>query len=205
MPDLVHVIDDDEAVRGSLKALLELKGHPVATHASCKEFLERFSPTESLCVLADLRMPEMGALELQAMLAEKNIDVPFIVITGYGDVPSAVQAMKSGAMDFIEKPIDTVAVVAAIERATSARRAAAVHSQAKQDAERRLAALTPRERDVLRHLVAGSPNKIVAYELGISTRTVENHRARLMVKMRVDSLAELVRLALEAGLEPSRN
>jgi two-component system response regulator FixJ len=202
MPELIHVVDDDDAVRASLKMLLELKGYAVRVHGSAKEFLERFSAPEALCVLADLRMPEMGALELQDYLHGRKIDVPFIVITGFGDVPSAVQAMKSGAADFIEKPLASAAVIAAIERARTARRVMSAKSQSRQDAERRIAALTPRERDVLRHLVAGSPNKAVAYALGISPRTVENHRARLMVKMRVGSLAELVRLAIEAGIAP---
>jgi two-component system response regulator FixJ len=203
MPDLVHVVDDDDSVRASLKALLELKGYAVRTHGSAKEFLERFSAPESLCVLADLRMPAMGALELQEHLHGREIDVPFIVITGFGDVPSAVRAMKSGAADFIEKPLASAAVIAAIERARAARLAMSTVSRSRQEAERRIAALTARERDVLRHLVAGSPNKIVAHELGISSRTVENHRARLMVKTRVGSLAELVRLAIEAGVAPA--
>jgi two-component system response regulator FixJ len=203
MPELVHVVDDDAAVRASLKALLELKGYAVMTHGTAKEFLDRFSASDSLCVLADLRMPGMGALELQEHLHDRKVDVPFIVITGFGDVPSAVRAMKSGAADFIEKPLAGAAVLAAIERARAARDAMSTKSQSRRDAERRIAALTPRERDVLRHLVTGSPNKIVAYELGISPRTVENHRARLMDKMQVASLAELVRLAIEAGLAPT--
>jgi two-component system response regulator FixJ len=202
MADLVHIVDDDDALRNSLRALLELKGYSVRTHNSAREFLDRFAARESLCILADLRMPEMGALELQEYLQERGIGIPFIIITGFGDVPSAVRAMKSGATDFIEKPLVSETVIAAIERAKAARDTMWMKSQSKQDAERRVAALSPRERDVVRHLVAGNPNKIIAHALGISSRTVENHRARLMVKMQVTSLAELVRIAIEAGVSP---
>jgi two-component system response regulator FixJ len=146
-----------------------------------------------------MRMPEMGGLDLQKHLLEKSIDLPFIVITGHGDVPSAVQALKSGAVDFIEKPLKTDLFLAAISRAVENRRERLKMTEGVSSARQRIAALTPREHDVLRHLIAGHPNKIIAFELGISARTVENHRARLMVKMQADSLAELVRISLEAG------
>jgi two-component system response regulator FixJ len=143
----------------------------------------------------------MGGLELQAELLRRAVDVPFIVITGHGDVPSAVTALKTGAADFLEKPIDGGALLATLESAVARRRAHLAASHAAEAARERIDALTGRERDVLRHLVLGNPNKIIAYELGISPRTVENHRARLMVKMQAESLAELVRLALAAGVE----
>ena len=199
-PEIIHVIDDDEGVREGLCALLEAKNHVAQPHASCEEFLNSFSADTALCIVADLRMPGMGGLDLQAHLLEKAVDLPFIVITGHGDVTSAVRALKSGAADFIEKPIDGKLFVAAVERAAVARRAAKAQLEAAGLVQEKIAALTPRERDVLRHLVEGNPNKIIAHQLSISPRTVENHRARLMVKMQADSVAELVRMALAAGI-----
>ena len=199
MPEIIHVIDDDDGVRDSLCVLLETKGYTTTAHGSCQDFLSNLSVTDVLCVVADMRMPEMGGLDLQKHLLEKSIDLPFIVITGHGDVPSAVQALKSGAVDFIEKPLKTDLFLAAISRAVESRRARLQMTEGVSSARQRIAALTPREHDVLRHLIAGHPNKIIAFELGISARTVENHRARLMVKMQADSLAELVRISLEAG------
>jgi two-component system, LuxR family, response regulator FixJ len=198
--EIVHVIDDDEGVREGLCALLEAKGFTAHPHASCEEFLNHFSADATLCIVSDLRMPGMGGLDLQANLLAKGVDLPFIVITGHGDVSSAVRALKSGAADFIEKPIDGKLFVAAIERAAVARRAAKTRLQVAGLVQEKIAALTPRERDVLRHLVEGNPNKIIAHQLSISPRTVENHRARLMVKMQADSVAELVRMALAAGI-----
>ena len=200
MPEIIHVIDDDEGVRDSLCVLLETKGYTTTAHGSCQDFLSNLSVADALCVVADMRMPEMGGLDLQKHLLEKSIDLPFIVITGHGNVPSAVQALKSGAVDFIEKPLKTDLFLAAINRAVESRRARLKMTEGISSARQRIAALTPREHDVLRHLIAGSPNKIIAFELGISARTVENHRARLMVKMQADSLAELVRISLEADV-----
>ena len=199
-PEIIHVIDDDEAVREGLCALLEAKGQVAQPHASCEEFLNGFSSETTLCIVTDLRMPGMGGLDLQDYLLEKKIDLPFIVITGHGDVSSAVRALKSGAADFIEKPIDGKLFIAAIERAIVARLAVMAKSEEASVVHERVSALTPRERDVLYHLVEGSPNKIIAHQLRISPRTVENHRARLMVKMQADSVAELVRMALTAGI-----
>jgi two-component system response regulator FixJ len=198
--EVVHVIDDDEGVREGLCALLDAKGYVAQPHASCEEFLDGFSADAVLCIVADLRMPGMGGLDLQTHLLKNSIDLPFIVITGHGDVPSAVRALKSGAADFIEKPIDGKSFIAAVERAVVARRADKTRLEAAHLAQGRVAALTPRERDVLCHLVDGNPNKIIAHQLSISPRTVENHRARLMVKMQADSVAELVRMALAAGI-----
>lgn len=202
--EVVHVIDDDEGVREGLCALLEAKGYAAQPHASCEEFLNALSADAALCVVADLRMPGMGGLDLQAHLLKNSIDLPFIVITGHGDVSSAVRALKSGAVDFIEKPIDGKSFIAAVERAVVARHANKAQQEATHLAHERVAALTPRERDVLRHLVEGNPNKIIAHQLSISPRTVENHRARLMVKMQADSVAELVRMALAAGISATQ-
>ena len=198
--EIIHVIDDDEGVREGLCALLEAKGYLAQAHASCDEFLGMFSVNTTLCIVTDLRMPGMGGLDLQAHLLKKAVELPFIVITGHGDVPSAVRALKSGAADFIEKPIDGKVFIAAVERAVAVRVASMAESEEASLAHERIAALTPRERDVMQHLIEGNPNKIIAHQLGISPRTVENHRARLMVKMQADSVAELVRMALAAGM-----
>jgi two-component system, LuxR family, response regulator FixJ len=201
MTETVHIVDDNADVRDSLCSLLEIKGYSVFGHASAEEFLNRFSADEALCIIVDLRMPGMSGLELQACLAKQSIDVPFIMITGYGDVPTAVKALKSGATDFIEKPIDTAVLLAAVQKAAETRRLSKQEQESASLANVKLAALTPREKDVLHHIVQGSQNKIIAHELGISARTVENHRARLMDKLQASSLAELVKLALAGNLD----
>jgi two-component system response regulator FixJ len=193
---LVYVIDDDEAMRDSLEQLLASKGFAVTTFATAPDFLAAFDPAHAGCVVADIHMPGMSGLELQARLRDRDKDLPIIIMTGNADVPSAVRALKSGAIDFIEKPVDTDSLVSAIRNGLARRAAAAAASAARS----RIAELTPRERDVLQYLIAGHPNKLIAYELGISPRTVENHRAHLMLKMQVGSVAELVQMALAAGL-----
>src|SRR5829696_1882076 len=139
--EVVHVIDDDEGVREGLCALLDAKGYVARPHASCEEFLNGFSADAALCIVADLQMPGMGGLDLQAHLLKNSIDLPFIVITGHGDVPSAVRALKSGAADFIEKPIDGKSFIAAVERAVVARRANKTQMEATHLAQERVAAL----------------------------------------------------------------
>jgi two-component system, LuxR family, response regulator FixJ len=196
--EIVHVIDDDEGVRNGLCALLETRKYAVRPHPSCEHFLKDYHPDSTLCIVSDMRMPGMGGLDLQDHLLRKSIDLPFIVITGHGDVSSAVKALKSGAVDFIEKPVDGAQLLAAVDKA-----AASLRERNRQQgkialARERIAALTPREREVLECLVDGNPNKIIAHRLNISARTVENHRARLMAKMQADSVAELVRLAIVA-------
>lgn len=203
-PEIVHVIDDDEGVRNGLGALLETRNYTVRRHASCEHFLNDYHPDSTLCIVSDLRMPGMGGLELQSYLLAKSVDLPFVVITGHGDVTSAVKALKSGAVDFIEKPIDGAQLLATVGKAAATRRAQRKHLSEANLARERIAALTPREREVLACLVDGNPNKIIAHRLNISARTVENHRARLMVKMQADSVAELVRLALAANAETAR-
>jgi two-component system, LuxR family, response regulator FixJ len=201
MTETVHIVDDNADVRDSLCSLLEIKGYVVHGHASAEEFLDGFAANDALCVIVDLRMPGMSGLELQASLVKQAIDVPFIMITGYGDVSTAVKALKSGATDFIEKPIDTAVLLAAVQKAAETRRLSKQEQESASLANVKLAALTPREKDVLHHIVQGSQNKIIAHELGISARTVENHRARLMDKLQASSLAELVKLALAGNLD----
>jgi len=199
---VICVVDDDEAVRDSLEAVLEAEGFEVAAFASARGFLDD-GLAGAGCLVTDLRMPDMNGLELLAALAGRAQAPPVIMITGHGDVPMAVRAMKLGAVDFIEKPFDTQVLVARVREALRGPAADDGASPAAVDIRRRLELLTPREREVLEQLVIGRSNKAIGLELDISPRTVEIHRARVMEKMAVSSLAELVRLTLAAGIDPS--
>ncbi len=195
---LVHVIDDDDAVRDSLSLLLKSEGFQVQTYDSAVGFVQSL-PKQSLgCVLTDVRMPGMDGLELQRRLAELGIRLPVIVMTGHGDVPIAVEALKAGAADFLEKPFDDSQLLAAVTSALAASERAHAEEAAVTDILERLATLTPKEREVLDLLVTGLPNKTIAYDLGSSPRTVEVHRARVMEKMAARSLPELVRMTIAA-------
>ncbi len=197
----VHVIDDDEAVRDSLAFLFESAGLSVRSYDSAESFLDVAERLRAGCVLTDVRMPGMDGLTLQRRLREQGVHLPVIVMTGHGDVPIAVQALKAGAADFIEKPFDDEALLAAVRTALDAERRTRERQAEIEEIAARIASLTPRERQVLDGLVAGQPNKVIAYDLGASPRTVEVHRARVMEKMGARSLSELVRMALsvEAG------
>jgi len=197
----VHVIDDDEAVRHSLAFLFESAGIPVRLYESAVSFLAVAGSLRTGCILTDVRMPDIDGLTLQRKLIEMGIRLPVIVMTGHGDVPVAVQALKAGAADFIEKPFDDEALLAAVRSALEASRRMREREAEMEDIASRLASLTPRERQVLDRLVAGQPNKTIAYDLGTSPRTVEVHRARVMEKMGARSLSELVRMALSVGAE----
>ena len=197
----VYVVDDDEAVRESLAALLEAKGHTVRTFPSAAEFLTASATLVPGCLVADIRMPEMDGLELQQALIERGLLFPFIVITGHGDVPVAVRAMKAGAVDFIEKPFAAETILNSLKAAFGRLAEPPGDDPLAAAAAARLALLTPREREVLEGLLAGLPNKSIAYDLAISPRTVEIHRARIMQKAGARSVAELVRMSLAAGLQ----
>ncbi|HEV3176434.1 MAG TPA: response regulator FixJ [Stellaceae bacterium] len=197
----VHVVDDDEAIRDSLTLLLCAAGFTVAAYPSADAFLITASSGPG-CVVIDVRMPGMGGLELQEELARRGRRIPVIVMTGHAEVPLAVKAMKAGAVDFVEKPFEEQAMLAAIRRAFSLGLETARAEAEGNEIGGRLAHLTPREREVLDALVAGKPNKIIAYELSISPRTVEIHRARVMEKMEARTLSDLVRMALSVGLGP---
>ena len=201
---VVHVIDDDADVRQSLAFLLSSAGLAVQVHESAIAFLDALPGIAGGCVVTDIRMPRMDGLELQRRLRELNTGLPVIVMTGHGDVPLAVEAMKAGAIDFIEKPFDDEVLLSAI-RSALARRARDSERDARAVAARnRLKKLSDREREVLERLVAGKANKVIAHELGISPRTVEVYRANVMTKMEADSLSDLVRMALQTGpREPS--
>ena len=196
----VFIVDDDEAVRESLQALVETEGYAVRSFDSARGFLDGFASPDIGCLVVDVRMPDMGGLELQAELVARGTGLPVIVVTGHGDVPLAVQAMKAGAVDFIEKPYNDQQLLDTIARALDMARNRQSQSSFAQEARERVASLTPREAQVLEHLVAGRANKVIAYELGISPRTIEIHRAHVMEKMQARSLSDLVRMALEAGV-----
>jgi two-component system, LuxR family, response regulator FixJ len=199
----VYIVDDDEAVRDSLSALLESKGYVARSFGSAPEFLRSAPSLPAGCLIVDIRMPEMDGLELQKRLTERALDFPIIVITGHGDVSLAVRAMRAGAVDFIEKPFAVDAILDSLGAAGSRLTASDERDAAAIAAEGKLTLLSQREREVLDGLLAGLPNKSIAYDLAISPRTVEIHRARVMGKMGARSLPELVRLALSAGVRPS--
>ncbi|HTI81158.1 MAG TPA: response regulator FixJ [Acetobacteraceae bacterium] len=205
---LIHVVDDDEAVRDSLTVLLEAAGFAVRAYESPTALLGASLGTIG-CVLTDVRMPEMDGLELQRRLREAGRRLPVIVMTGHGDIPIAVEAMKAGAADFLEKPFDDEQLLASVRRAIAASERVRDEAEAAADIVTRLASLTPKEREVLDKLVEGLPNKTIAYDLGSSPRTVEVHRARVMEKMGARSLPELVRMTIAvsggpASVKPSR-
>ena len=202
MPDnrVVHIVDDDEAVRQSLAFLLSSTGLAVRLYDSATAFLAGLANVKGGCLITDMRMPDMTGLELLHALKARACGLPAIVITGHGDVALAVEAMKAGAVDFIEKPFDEEAILtavkAALERGGEGWDTAAIAA--------RLASLSERERQVLEGLIAGHPNKTIAYDLGISPRTVEVYRANLMTKMEARSLSELIRMAILAKVAPTR-
>ena len=198
----VFVLDDDEAVRDSLGALLESAGFVVEIFGSGTDFLDRLEPEGGGCLVLDVRMPGLSGLEVQEELAKKGVAIPVIIITGHGDVPIAVKALKSGAVDFIEKPFADDIILESVRRALEQGLQNKQDISAAMEIKARLVRLTPRERDVLGQLVIGNPNKIIAHELGISPRTVEIHRARVLEKMSARSLSHLVRLAITAGVVP---
>jgi two-component system response regulator FixJ len=200
--NLVYVVDDDDAVRDSLEALLLAEGYDVVGFGSAEEFLNGRDKSAKGCCLLDVRMPGMDGITLLQEIGSEAATLPVVVMTGHGDVPMAVKAMKFGAVDFIEKPFDTNLMIEAVRSALRSGGARST-SQVDPTIAAHIERLTARERDVLEHLVAGRSNKEVGLQLGISPRTVEIHRARLMEKMTAESLAQLVRMAIEAGIEPA--
>ena len=193
---VVHVIDDDADVRQSLAFLLTSAGLTVRMHDSALAFLDVLPEVKEGCVVTDVRMPGMDGLELQRRLRQLKARLPVIVMTGHGDVPLAVEAMKSGAVDFIEKPFEDEVLLSAIRPALARQAQASDRDARATEIQQRIAKLSEREREVLDRLVAGKANKVIAFELGISPRTVEVYRANVMTKMQADSLSELVRMAL---------
>jgi two-component system response regulator FixJ len=197
---LVHIVDDEDSIRRSVGFMLKTSGYAVETWTSGEAFLKEVKNAEHGCILLDVRMPEIDGLQVQRTLAERGVTMPIVIMTGHGDVSIAIQAMKAGAVDFLEKPFEKSALIGAIEESFE-RIAKATDASARAiDAGKILAALTPRERDVLEGLAKGLPNKTIAYDLDISPRTVEVHRANLMAKLDVRSLSDALRIAFAAGL-----
>jgi FixJ family two-component response regulator len=200
---IVFVVDDDISVRESLESLIQFAGWQPETFASAGEFLARPRPTIPSCLVLDVSLPDLNGLELQKLIASDRADMPIIFITGHGDVPMTVQAMKGGAVEFLTKPFDDEVLLSAIRHAIE-RSAAVLNDQAEVSALRRsYESLTPRERDVMKLVVAGMLNKQIGLKLDISEITVKAHRGKMMQKMKADSVADLVRTAVRLGLTPS--
>jgi two-component system, LuxR family, response regulator FixJ len=201
---IVHVIDDDQAVREVLAFQLGSAGIDVRTYESAAAFLKVAPTVQAGCIITDVRMPDLSGIDLLRRLREIKVAAPVIVITAHGDIPLAVEAMRMGAIDFLEKPFDDDVLLASVRSALAKGDRGQKRQTERSNIEARLAALSKRERDVLEGLVAGHANKQIAYDLGISARTIENYRANLMLKMQAASLSDLVRMALIAGmLDPS--
>jgi FixJ family two-component response regulator len=192
----VYVVDDDEAVRDSLQWLLEGKDYRVRCYESAEAFLSRYDPREVACLIADIRMGGMNGMELQARLIERQSPLPIVFITGHGDVPMAVESMKNGAMDFVQKPFQEPQLLDLVERMLERAREAFISSQQSASREALLAKLTGRESQVLERIVAGRLNKQIADDLGISIKTVEAHRANIMEKLSTNTVADLLKVAL---------
>jgi two-component system, LuxR family, response regulator FixJ len=194
--EIVHVIDDDDALRDSVRLFLANEGLNVKTYASATEFLSALDSAAFGCVVTDVRMPGMSGMELLAHLASRSLALPVVVVTGHADVPLAVRAMKQGAVDLLEKPFRAEDLIGAVRRALVSRRGSQTNDAQTREAMARLATLSARENEVLDRLIRGQPNKIIAHEMGISPRTVEVHRANVMKKTQAGSLSELVRMFL---------
>ncbi len=197
----VFVVDDDEAVRNSLRFLLKSVGLPTQTLASATDFLQSYQPSQPGCLVLDVRMPAMSGLELQQQLNLRGAPIPVIFITGHGDIPMAVEAMQHGAFDFLQKPFRDQDLIDRIQKALAKDAKTRTALKQHERIQQRLASLTPREREVLALMTKGMPNKVMAAELGVSQRTVEIHRARVMEKSRAGSLAQLVRMVMDVEPE----
>lgn len=196
----VYILDDDEAVRDSMSALLDSYGFEQTVFSSANTFLAEVSPEYAGCLLLDIRMPEMDGLEVLQHLVKDGIKLPVIIITGHGDLPMAVKAMKAGAVDFIEKPFEEDVLVESVRRAMAIGEKIYLEKNEQKNLQIRIEKLTPREHEVLVHIASGRQNKVIAYDMGISPRTIEIHRARVIEKMQARNLSHLVRMAIEAGV-----
>ena len=196
----VHLVDDEDAIRRSVGFMLKTAGFVVRPFATGVELLRQARSLEPGCILLDIRMPEMDGLEVLSALNDRGFALPVVIMTGHGDISIAVRAMKAGAVDFIEKPFEKSVLLAALDQAFARLRKAERGRTQEREAETRIAALTPREREVLAGLARGYPNKTITHDLGLSPRTVEIHRANLMQKLGVNSLSEALRIAFAAGM-----
>ena len=201
---VIHFVDDDDAMRKATARMLEAAGPTVATYGSARDFLALADSSMEGCVILDMRLPDQSGLDLQLALASRGVQLPVIFMTGYGLIPDTVRAMQRGAVDFLTKPVDAHDLLASVSRAL-AQDAASRGERARQGALRaRYERLTPREREVFLHLISGQLNKQVAADLQIAERTIKLHRANILEKLEVDSMAELARLAVDQGIEPAR-
>ncbi|PTS83254.1 MULTISPECIES: response regulator transcription factor [unclassified Caulobacter] len=198
---MIHIVDDEEAIRRSAGFMLRTSGYAVTSFASGPDFLQATRSLEAGCVLLDVRMPDMDGLEVQRELALRGVAMPVVILTGHGDISIAVRAMRAGAVDFIEKPFEKSVFLEAIVIAFERLDDSTGRATRARDAAVAVACLTAREQDVLRGLAQGMPNKTIAFDLGISPRTVEVHRANLMAKLQVSSLSEALRIAFATGLQ----
>ncbi len=201
---IVYVVDDDPAVRKSLEYLIRSQGHRIETYTGAQEFLDCLDPGQPGCILLDIRMPGMSGLELQDRLKERGIRLPVILMTAYGEVPLAINGMKQGALDFIEKPLRRGALLSRIEEALAEDVRRRTQHEIQETGAERLAALTRREREVMHLVVSGKTNREIATDLAISPKTVAIHRARIMDKTEATCVADLVRVAFDAGQVPTR-
>ncbi|MDT7543768.1 MAG: hypothetical protein QOE33_3681 [Acidobacteriota bacterium] len=199
MRRLVHIVDDDSEVRAATSFMLRQQGYETQIYASGPEFLNQ-RRLDRGCILLDFRMPEMDGFQLLAKLARRDVDLPVIILTGHGDIPLAVRAMKRGAVDFLEKPYDTDRLIGAIERAFALADQSREARQARTEAVAKLKTLTPRESQILQGLRAGMPNKAIAHWLALSPRTVEAYRANMMVRIGVTGMSNALRIAADGGL-----
>lgn len=195
-PNVVHVVDDDEAARDSLAFLLQSAGFSVRTYACAATFLTELAALQGGCVITDLRMPEIDGLQLLREMKNRHAEIPVLIITGHGDVPGAVEAMRAGAINFLEKPFDDQVLLATVRAALETQQEQSRQTGQRSEIAARVEQLSARERQVLEGLIAGHPNKVIAYDLGISIRTIEIYRANVMTKMRATSLSDLIRMTM---------
>ena len=201
---IIHVVDDDASFRTAVTRLLRAATYEVRGYASASEFLDSDPSTDPGCILLDLRMPEVSGLDLQQSLARMEERLPIIFLTGHGDIPASVRAMKAGAVDFLTKPVQRETLLRAIQNALGVDAKGRATRAVLRELQNRYENLTPREREVLAHVVAGKLNKQIAFDLGTAERTIKAHRASIVEKLHVQSVAELARLAQELGIEPIR-
>jgi FixJ family two-component response regulator len=201
---IVHVVDDDELSGRGTERLLTAAGYETRTYMSAREFLDAIEPDMSGCIVLDVRLPDQNGLDLQVALVERAVPLPIVFLTGFGQIPDTVRAIQRGAVDFLTKPVDADVLLAAVSRAV-AQDAAARDDRAHQQMLRsRFERLTPREREVFSHLISGQLNKQVAADLDITERTIKMHRASILQKLEVSSMAEVARLAVDLGIDPAK-
>jgi len=202
-PSIVHVVDDDEDVRKGTARLITAAGFEARTYATATDFLEAVEPGTPGCLILDLRLPDHSGLDLQATLIKRGVPIPIVFVSGHGAIPDSVRAIRGGAVDFLTKPVDATVLLAAVERALAQNEEMRATRDRKEDMRKRYARLTTREREVFLHLISGQLNKQVAADLQITERTIKLHRANLLQKLEVSSMAELARFAVDLGLDPA--